>query len=816
MASINPDTGEIWDRSDGVLSASRPAIRRTLATHGTRLDALESVDSVADQASRIAVLEGIVGYPVATLAELVAALTTETLIVLTSDITVTSLLTVPLGTEIVFGPYMLIKGTGGVISFSGYACAGRRQIFSGWEAGDIYGNFSTHEIYPEWWGLVGSTYTDGEHDLAINAAIRTYGPRGTLTITSAATADAGAATELTVTSVYTPATYYMAVGIRIRVESSSADDTEYDGWWTVTAVTDTTVTINKSWTDTMTGSAYFTITGTTGNRILLAAGTYWVSSTLDLRNSYSHLVGAGSGATVVWATLNWTPSEWFSGAFGVWEQLNTDPNYGGLWDIGMTTDSTSHAYMVMIGSSSADGGADFRAGVSSVKFSGAYAVRKWPTRRISILGGNGWAEENMVFRDIAISSFSGFGIGWWGADSINTLNGVHIENIWITNATRRGAIPVFVGAHAGNFSINMGTIDCSLRKAQSAAWATDDTALGGTVAGAGRGTFTAAVTNVITTSATHSLKVGDEVRFATTGTLPAGLTVGTRYYVLTIPATNTMTVAATPDGTVIDITDTGTGTHSWIDYVDDWPLFAIYCAGLHTDISNFHIEGCGMGVWVWANTVASSVSVSNIDGYYLMDSELKYYDDPARVNAPGPADPSADGTCFLYSTLVGIGAQFGQPGEAGTYNSYNVSASLRNLRCVGLMRYRLRDYMCNIALSAYGSGEYPNQATGTITRYDRGCTLQEATVTTISSAADNGGGTTALTVGSISGFSDTNNVKIAVSTSNDTEYATYAGFTVTGAPSGNTIIINKAWSDTLTGYLYKAGTAVTTNYELIY
>ena len=54
---------------------------------------------------------------------------------------------------------------------------------------------------------------------------------------------------------------------------------------------------------------------------------------------------------------------------------------------------------------------------------------------------------------------------------------------------------------------------------------------------------------------------GDIVYFETTGTLPAGLTAITPYYVRDI-ATNSLKVAASGTGAAIDITDTGTGTHT--------------------------------------------------------------------------------------------------------------------------------------------------------------------------------------------------------------------------------------------------------------
>lgn len=59
----------------------------------------------------------------------------------------------------------------------------------------------------------------------------------------------------------------------------------------------------------------------------------------------------------------------------------------------------------------------------------------------------------------------------------------------------------------------------------------------------------------------HGFAVGDEVVFSTTGTLPAPLVAGTRYYVKAITE-NSFTVSATNGGAVIDITDEGTGVHT--------------------------------------------------------------------------------------------------------------------------------------------------------------------------------------------------------------------------------------------------------------
>jgi hypothetical protein len=87
--------------------------------------------------------------------------------------------------------------------------------------------------------------------------------------------------------------------------------------------------------------------------------------------------------------------------------------------------------------------------------------------------------------------------------------------------------------------------------------------------------FTAATTNTITSGA-HGLQNGDAVVLTTTNTLPAGLATSTIYYVIEATA-NTFKLAATPppreyitgSGGVpdeIDITDTGTGTHTFTEH----------------------------------------------------------------------------------------------------------------------------------------------------------------------------------------------------------------------------------------------------------
>ena len=73
--------------------------------------------------------------------------------------------------------------------------------------------------------------------------------------------------------------------------------------------------------------------------------------------------------------------------------------------------------------------------------------------------------------------------------------------------------------------------------------------------------FIAAITDIITSNA-HGLVNGNKIVFTTTTTLPAGLATGTVYFVREV-TTNTFKVSTSTNGAIVDITDTGTGTHTF-------------------------------------------------------------------------------------------------------------------------------------------------------------------------------------------------------------------------------------------------------------
>ena len=97
----------------------------------------------------------------------------------------------------------------------------------------------------------------------------------------------------------------------------------------------------------------------------------------------------------------------------------------------------------------------------------------------------------------------------------------------------------------------------------------------------------------------HGLSVNDAVRFTTStnnkNNLPAGLDGGNffqgspeyttvDYYVLTAPDANTITVSLTQGGAVVDITDSGTGTHSLLKRQGSLVISAIETVGTDLEI----------------------------------------------------------------------------------------------------------------------------------------------------------------------------------------------------------------------------------------
>lgn len=74
--------------------------------------------------------------------------------------------------------------------------------------------------------------------------------------------------------------------------------------------------------------------------------------------------------------------------------------------------------------------------------------------------------------------------------------------------------------------------------------------------------FTASATTELATADEHGVQHGDQIKVASSGTLPAGLDATLRYYAVQV-SPNAFSLATTPDGVPVNVTDAGTGTHTF-------------------------------------------------------------------------------------------------------------------------------------------------------------------------------------------------------------------------------------------------------------
>lgn len=116
--------------------------------------------------------------------------------------------------------------------------------------------------------------------------------------------------------------------------------------------------------------------------------------------------------------------------------------------------------------------------------------------------------------------------------------------------------------------------------------------------------FTVNTSTEICTSNGHNLHNGDPVTVASSGTLPAGLTAGPTYWVISA-TTDTFQLAATPGGAAINLTTAGTGTHSFS--VSDGTTDAYQVDVWQASGSKLRVSPSAYTV---ARTTANSVTIS--------------------------------------------------------------------------------------------------------------------------------------------------------------------------------------------------------------
>jgi hypothetical protein len=139
------------------------SIEITIATATERIGIREALDIIPDGAAASI-------RSVFTQAQFVAALAEPgdlTIRLCANIILPSGTTTIAVGKAIEFNGFRLTKAGVSLLVFLGECLATRREIFTGFTAGNIVGTFGGVDVFPEWWGLV-----EGRHDIAINCAIQ--------------------------------------------------------------------------------------------------------------------------------------------------------------------------------------------------------------------------------------------------------------------------------------------------------------------------------------------------------------------------------------------------------------------------------------------------------------------------------------------------------------------------------------------------------------------------------------------------------------------------------------------------------------------
>ena len=122
------------------------------------------------------------------------------------------------------------------------------------------------------------------------------------------------------------------------------------------------------------------------------------------------------------------------------------------------------------------------------------------------------------------------------------------------------------------------------------------------------GTFTVDTSTDIITSASHGLSDGTIVHVASTATLPTGLSANTVYYVIS-STSSTFKLSLTSGGSAIDISSTGSGTHSVYDEIQVPDFRSLMPMGAGTGSLTFNFATTDINTGTEVITVPSNTSL---------------------------------------------------------------------------------------------------------------------------------------------------------------------------------------------------------------
>jgi hypothetical protein len=325
--------------------------------------------------------------------------------------------TIGFGKGIEFAGFKLIKGSGSLLLFLGECLASRRQIFSGFAAGEIRGTFGRADVYPEWWGL----------------SARTYGTYPSSTIIDYSTPSNAAVLR-------------DDIAINCAIQSF----TPYAG----------------------------AISPRVGIRVSLAAGAYYVARPLDLSGTMSSLVGAGSGRTEIFATTNWAPTVWLHAE--QWPEVSGGNHAAMIWLGGTyTPTATAHAaatYRTQIRGLDLHCGAatyaNWTRNVSGISAQGGVEECS-VIDDILITSPSGFGIG--FCRHRAATTIIPAGTPY---PKPATVNGLTISNFWMFGPTKRTMVGIYLSKWSYDCKIMVGTVAFALAKSSSSNYATGGTAGG--------------------------------------------------------------------------------------------------------------------------------------------------------------------------------------------------------------------------------------------------------------------------------------------------------------------------------------------------
>ena len=197
-------------------------------------------------------------------------------------------------------------------------------------------------------------------------------------------------------------------------------------------------------------------------------------------------------------------------------------------------------------------------------------------------------------------------------------------------------------------------------------------------------TMTTATPAVIT-CATNNFAVNDIVYFTTSGTLPTGLTAGTKYFVISAGYSgNSFEVATSLGGTAVNTTVDGTGTYYVIAPFKTLPQYIDRVASVYVTVGTYNYtpkECPSRGIWDKLNMTTFTSDIPT--WWYVYDGKLGLFPRPStatNIVTINSKQLAKDLSVADYTTGNILTAVNGSPTITGTGTTFTASMVGRWLR----------------------------------------------------------------------------------------------------------------------------------------